>query len=72
MQIFFSQSVGCLFVLFMVSFAVQKLVSLVRYHCLLLLLFLLPWETDLGNHWYNVHQNVLLVFSSSFVVLSCV
>ena len=36
----------------MVSFAVQKLVSLVRYHCLLLLLFLLPWETDLGNHWY--------------------
>ena len=28
----FSQSVGCLFVLFMVSFAVQKLVSLNRSH----------------------------------------
>ena len=27
-----SQSVGCLFVLFMVSFAVQKLVSLIRSH----------------------------------------
>ena len=28
----FSQSVGCLFALFMVSFAVQKLVSLIRSH----------------------------------------
>ena len=28
----FSQSVGCLFILFMVSFAVQKLISLIRSH----------------------------------------
>ena len=28
----FSQSEGCLFVLFMVSFAVQKLVRLIRSH----------------------------------------
>ena len=28
----FSQSVGCLFVLFMVSFAVQELLSLIRSH----------------------------------------
>ena len=28
----FSQSVGCVFVLFMVSFAVQKLLSLIRSH----------------------------------------
>ena len=28
----FSHSIGCLFVLFMVSFAVQKLVSLIRSH----------------------------------------
>ena len=28
----FSQSVGCLFVLFMISFAVQKLISLMRSH----------------------------------------
>ena len=28
----FSQSVGCVFVLFMVSFAVQKLASLIRSH----------------------------------------
>ena len=28
----FSCSTGCLFILFMVSFAVQKLVSLIRFH----------------------------------------
>ena len=28
----FSHSVGCLFVLFIVSFAVQKLVGLIRFH----------------------------------------
>ena len=28
----FSQFVGCLFILFMVSFAVQKLLSLIRSH----------------------------------------
>ena len=36
----FSQSVGCLFILFVVSFAMQKLKSLIRFH-LFLLLFLL-------------------------------
>ena len=28
----FSQSVGCLFILFMVSFAVPKLIRLIRFH----------------------------------------
>ena len=28
----FTQSVGCLFILFMVSFAVRKLISLIRFH----------------------------------------
>ena len=28
----FSQSVGCLFILFVVSFAVQKLINLIRAH----------------------------------------
>ena len=31
----FSHSVGCLFILFMVSFAVQKLFSLFRFHLLI-------------------------------------
>ena len=39
----FSQSVGCFFILFIVSFAVQKLLSLIRLH-LFLFLFPLFWE----------------------------
>ena len=62
-------SIGCLFVLFMVSFAVQKLVN--GLNCLLLLLFLLPWDTDLGKHWYDLCQNVLPTFSSRSFMLSC-
>ena len=46
----FSHSVSCLFVFFWVSFAVQKLFSLIRSHWLLLLLFLLFWENDLRKN----------------------
>ena len=35
----FSHSVGCFFILSMVSFAVQKILSLIRSHLLFLLLF---------------------------------
>ena len=41
----FSHSMGCLFILFMVSFAMQKFISLIRFY-LFLLLFWLLWETD--------------------------
>ena len=52
----------------MVSFAVQKFVSLIRSH-LFLLSFLLLWETDVTKHCYGLCQNVLPVFSSrSFIV----
>ena len=37
----FSHSEGCLFVLFMVSFAVQKLLSLIRSHLFILFYFFL-------------------------------
>ena len=38
---FLSQSIDCLFLLFMVSFAVQELISFIRSHfCLFLFLFL--------------------------------
>ena len=42
----------------MVSFAVQKLVSLIRSYLgfLFVCLFLLPWETDLRKHWYDLCQ----------------
>jgi len=54
----FSQSVSYLFVLLVVSFAVQKLVSLIRFYFLFLLLFLLPWEIDLRKHWYDLCQRI--------------
>ena len=40
--IFYSE--GCLFTLLIVSFVVQKLLSLIRSHCLFLLLFPIFWE----------------------------
>ena len=46
-------SIDCLFVLLMVSFAVQKLINLIRSH-LFSFVFLLPWEIDLGKHWYDL------------------
>ena len=43
----FSQSIGCLFVLFMVSFAVQKLLCLFRPH-----LFIFAFiSVALGDQW---------------------
>ena len=47
----FSHSLDCLFVFFLVSFAVQKLISLMRSHWFYFwLLFLLLWETDLRKY----------------------
>ena len=110
----FSRSIGYLF-LFMVSFAVQKLLSLVAAaaakllqlcptlcdaidssppgssirgifqarvlewvpspsplsvvrSCLFSLLFLLPWETDLRKHCYNLCQRMFCLYSRSFMV----
>ena len=50
----FSPSLQVVFLL-MVSFALQKFVSLIR-SCLFLLSCLLPWETDLRKHWYDLCQ----------------
>jgi len=60
----FSQSEGCLFVLFAVSFAVQKLINLIRSHFFLLLL-LLPWETDVRKHWPGFCQRMFCLYSLS-------
>ena len=48
----FPHSIGCLFFL-IVSFDVQKLISLIRSHWFIFVLFLLPWETDLRKHLYS-------------------
>ena len=59
----FFYSAGCLFILFMVSFAVQKLISLNRSHLFILLLFLLPWETDLRKHLYSLCERMFCLCS---------
>ena len=58
-----SFSVGCLLVLFMVFFAVQKHVSLIRSHLFIFVLFLLPWEADLRKHWYHLCQRLFCLCS---------
>ena len=58
----FSHSVGYFFILFVVSFAVQKIVTLSPI-CLFLFLFLLLWNTDLRKHWYDLGQNMFCLCS---------
>jgi len=56
-------NIFCLKVVFAFSFAVQKLISLIRSY-LFLLSFLLPWETDLRKHWYcfNIFRECFAYF----------
>ena len=64
-----SHSVGCLFVLIMVSFSLQKLVSLIRSH-LFLLSFLLPWNTKKARVQF-MSENVLSIIPSRSFTKSC-
>ena len=59
----FSWSIGCLFVLFLVFFAVQMHVVWLGPICLFLHLFLLPRETDPRKHWYNLCQRMFCLCS---------
>ena len=54
----FSRSVGCLFVLFMASFAGRKLLSLIRSICLFLFLFSLLQEVDPKIYCCDLCQRV--------------
>ena len=60
----FSPSVGCLLILFMVSFAVQKLLSLIRSH--LFIFAFIPFTLGDGSKKTLLHlcQSILLLFSS--------
>ena len=63
----FSHPVGCLFVLFRVSFAVQKLLSLIRSLCLFLFLTLRGGSEKMLLSFMS--ESVWLMFSSkSFIV----
>ena len=63
----FCCSIGCLFILLTVSFAVRSFQVLLGPICLFLLLFLLPWETDLRILLQFMSENVLPIFSSFMV-----
>ena len=68
----FSHSVGCLFILFMVSFTVQKLISLIRSH-----LFTFAFISFALGDWPKktlvqfMSENVLPMFSSRSFSVSC-
>ena len=53
----FSHSVGCLFILLMVSFAVQKLLILITFH-LFIFIFISIVLGDLRKHWYDLCQRM--------------
>ena len=56
--IVFSHSKGCLFTLFIISFIVQKLLSLIRSHLFIFALFPLLWEVDHSKACYDLCQRV--------------
>ena len=64
--IIFSHSEGCLFTLLIVSFIVQKLLSLIRSHLFIFAFISLLWEV---GHCCDLCQSVLpMFFSRSFIV----
>ena len=68
----FPKLVSCLFVLFMVSFALQKLISLIRSH-----LFIFAFISFALGEWpktmllWFMSENVLPMFSSRSFMVSC-
>ena len=64
-------STGCIFILVMVAFAVQKLLGLFSSLCLCSLLFILPWDTDLGKHCYDLCKRSLHLCSLLRVNVLC-
>ena len=68
----FSRSVSCLFVFFLVSFAVRKLVSLIRSHW-----FIFAFISVALGYWLKksfirlMSENVLSTFSYRSLMVSC-
>ena len=59
----FSESIGCLFTLSMVSLLYKNLQVWLGSVCLFLLVYLLPWETVLRKHWDNLQHRMLCLCS---------
>ena len=53
------QSIGCFLFCVWFPLLLQKLIHFLRFHFSFFLLFLLPWESDLRKHRYNLCQRVL-------------
>ena len=67
----FSCSVGCLFILLMISFAVQKLFSLMKYHLFVFHFVSFAWGDIFNKILLQVTSEILLpVFSSTIFVVS--
>ena len=56
----FSESKGCLFILFMVSFALQKLLSLVRSHMYTFVLFSLLQEVGKKKNLVMIQEKMMV------------
>ena len=68
----FSHSVSCLLVFFLVSFAEQKLVSLIRFHCFIsALIFVALGDWPEKTFVRLISENVLPMFSSRILMVSC-
>ena len=65
-----SHSVGCLFVLLMVSFAMQNLLSLIRYYLFIFVFIFITWGDGCKNLllWF-MSEGVLPMFSSKNCVI---
>ena len=59
----FSPSIIYILILSMVSFAVQKLLSLIKPHLFIFALVLLAWETDFLKYFYDLGQRMFPLYS---------
>ena len=68
----FSHSEGCLFVLFMVSFVMEKLVSLIGSHLFIFVFISISLGDWPKKSWYDfMSENVLPLMSSKSFTVSC-
>ena len=66
----FSHSESCLFILFMVSFAVQKLLSFMRSHLFIFAFVSFALGDRCKKYCYNLCQSAVLMFSSRSITVS--
>ena len=67
----FSHSKGCLFILFMVSFVVKKLLSLIRFHLFIFIFITLGGRSKKMLLWF-MSKSVLSMFSSKSFIVSLI